>query len=248
MFEDCNSIAEIRSRVREGPFHDDASEVLREGQPAADTDAVDNSEDRTQSYVDPAWTDRELEDLTNQDWLLIAELLSKSTRDPHFAGLVGDARGRAGSLARWALATTTSDVPSRDINVGWRLEAAPEPDEYWFFTHSSGYVPDLPMEEEIRRSKHKLERPIFLNTLLPTTPKSGPFEQDYLLVAGVLLEHFSHPFPLSAYCSPVWRALELTSVFVRAADAPAGDLHDATDSEWYRRTHPGEAPWNRLTE
>lgn len=236
MFEDCNSINEIRLRVRDGPFDDD---------PCAD----DGNENRTQSYVDPAWTDRDLEDLTTQDWLLVSELLAKAARLSHLVGLVGAAAGRARSLARWALTNVDgSGVPSRDVDVDWRLKEAPRSDEYWFFTYPSNFSSDMPIEEEIRRTKHRLSRPIYLNTVPPTTLKSGPFEQDYLFIGRILLEHFAHPIPLSAYCSPVWRVLELAAVFADAGGAPAGDLHDATDSEWYRRMHPDRAPWDRLVE
>lgn len=168
--------------------------------PEADADHTD----RTQSYVDPTWTNRDLKDLTIQDWLLVTELLARGARLSLLVGLIRTAAGRARSLARWALTNVDgSGVPSRDIDIDWRLETAPRSDEYWFFTYTSNFPSDTPIEEEIRRTKHRLSRPIYLNTVPPTKLKSGPFEQDYLFISRILLKHFAHPIPLRAYCSPV---------------------------------------------
>ncbi|WP_254810040.1 hypothetical protein [Natronosalvus amylolyticus] len=68
-----------------------------------------------------------------------------------------------------------------------------------------------------------------------------------MLIADVLLQHFFHPGSIRAYCSPVWRSLELSAVFAGAATLDSGDIRKAKDTSWYLPTHFGEPPWQKMT-
>lgn len=241
VFHQIDSVDEFRARLQ------DVANTLNH--PAVTEESTHVDESAYRWYVDPEWCAEDLTQLTEQDWLLIAELLDRSTVDPHLAGLVGSARSRAGTLSRWALTKVLRDGDALSLfDREWREQYAPRKDEYWFFTYPSNASGDDSIEDRLKRARGTQILRHSIDTSSARQPEYGPFDQDYLLIAGVLLEFFYHPVLLTAYCSPVWRALELSAVFVDAAGVHAGDIRDAQDSSWYQLNHPGRPPWERTAD
>lgn len=241
VFQQIDSVGEFRAHLR------DVANALNHPAVTDNSTHVDDSAYRW--YVNPKWGETDLTQLTEQDWLLVAELLKRSTHDPHLAGLVGSAQSRAGTLSKWALTSVVRDGDAMSLfDRSWREQYAPAADEYWFFTYPSNASGDDSIEDRIKWARGTQILRHSVDTAGARQPEYGPFDQDYLLIADVLLEFFYHPVLLTAYCSPVWRALELSATFVGAAGAPAGDLRGSKDSSWYQLTHPGRPPWERMAD